>query len=162
MPTRQERVVVELREVVEGNEAGLPESLDTMADRFIRSTDRTAWAFWRDLDVSQRRAWELAGPLVEVSQSSVSRILREMDRRIFTAEFDAGPDVADDPDDLAGEPPLYSRQQLDVLRASTARYLVDKYTIYRLAEPNHSLPPELEGRFPELTPVSAAGTVGTR
>ncbi len=115
-----------------------------------------AWAFHHELDVSQQRAWEMPDPTATVSQSTVSRILREMDRRIFTDEYDIGPYMVEKPDQLAGRPPIegldFTRRDIEKFRDIVARYIVDKHALYhaRSGDVHAELHPELEGRFPGL------------
>jgi hypothetical protein len=122
----------------------------------ILAQNRDAWAYRHALDVSQQRAWEMAGPNATVSQSTVSRILREMDRRIFTPEYNISPDMVEEPDQLAGRPPIegldFTRQDIEKFRDIVARYVVDRYALYRArsGDPKAELHPELEGRFSGL------------
>lgn len=123
----------------------------------IQSENIRAWAFHHELDVPQHRAWEMADPVVTVSQSTISRVLREMDRRIFTTEYDIlSPDMVEEPHQLAGHPPVegldFTRRDIEKFRDIVARYVVDKHALYhaRSGAPNAKLPPELEGRFSGL------------
>lgn len=130
--------------------------IEGYTEGFIRAQNRDAWAYYHELDVSQGRAWEMAGPTATVSQSTISRVLQEMDRRIFTDEYNISPDMVEEPHQLAGQPPLkgfdFTRQDIEKFRDIVAEYVVDKHALYRAqsGDPNAELQPELEGRFPGL------------
>lgn len=160
--TRHERAV----EVYDDNlgEHFDDDELEEQAADRLRREDKRAWAFYRGTEVTQRRAWEIVDPVVPLSQSSRSRVLRKMDRRILTNEFDLGPFLAEDPDELAGEPPLsYERADLEALRDTLAEFVLDMMALYALAsgDENATFPPELEGRFPDVEHRHGPGTVNT-
>lgn len=152
--TRHEQVRMLFAETMSD---GTPDwKIEAYTEGVIRAQNRDAWAYYHELDVSQGRAWEMAGPNATVSQSTVSRILREMDRRIFTDEYNISPNMVEEPHQLAGQPPIegldFTRQDIEKFRDIVAQYIVDRYALYsaRSGDPNAELQPELEGRFSGL------------
>jgi hypothetical protein len=160
--TRHERAVEVYDDIL--GEHFDEEKAEEFTTDLLRREDKKAWAFYRGTEATQRRAWEIVDPIVPLSQSSRSRILRKMDRRILTKEFDLGPPLAEDAAELAGEPPLnYERADLEALRDTIAEFVLDMMAIYALAsgDENAPFPPELEGRFPEVEHRHGPGTVNT-
>jgi hypothetical protein len=140
------------------------DKLEEFTADHLRREDKRAWAFYRGTDVTQRRAWAIVDPVVPLSQSTRSRVLRKMDRRILTREFDLGPALAEEAAELAGEPPLnYERPDLEAIRDTIAEFELDMMALYALAsgDENAHFPPELEGRVPDVERRHDPETVNT-
>jgi len=55
-------------------------------EKAVERENQKFWALYRSLDVSQREVKDLVSPMVETSQSSVSRIIREKEDTVLTDE----------------------------------------------------------------------------
>lgn len=65
----------------------LPEGyMRDVAEKKVRNEDRLMWALYHHFDISQREALDMVDPEVEVSQSTASRVLRDMDDEILSQD----------------------------------------------------------------------------
>jgi hypothetical protein len=139
------------------------------AKRRVRREDELIWAHYRDpeTDLTQVQARDRAQRVdypdeYQIVQSSVSRLVGELDDRIVTEPIEQlnvrDPGGADH--DLGLLPrrvveklgPRYGADLLDGLRESLARFLVDRDALESFARSGEVTPRWARERFPDLDP----------
>lgn len=122
-------------------------------EEVIRKEDERLWALYRELDVSQREAVDLVEPVVDTSQATASRRIREMGEEILTSPARTAAVDAEEPIVEHWPEPLAEAYR-DVL----ARAIADLTALRELSNTTHQAPDWAAERFPEL--VGVGGQVG--
>jgi len=81
--SRAERMTDQL---VDGDDENTRNYLHELNKKTVERENQKFWALYRSLDVSQREVKDLVSPMVETSQSSVSRVIREKEDTVLTDE----------------------------------------------------------------------------
>lgn len=139
------------------------------AKRRVRWEDELIWAHYRDpgTDLTQVEARDRAQRVdypekYQIVQSSVSRLVGELDDRVITEPIEQlnvkEPGGADHDLGLLPHPvaeklgPRFGADVLDELRESLARFLVDRDALESFARSGEVTPAWARERFPDLDP----------
>jgi len=118
---------------------------EQMAERVIRQDDELIWACYRFFDVSQAEAAARADPDVETSQSTVSRVCRDLDDDILTGER-TQLSGNEEPEDLK----MHSEEWLEAYRDVLASAIVNLQALRLISSPETSTPVWAAEMYPEL------------
>jgi len=137
-----------------GGDERLRESADVTLDvdpveRIIRCENGEFWGFYNGLDRSQAELQDMVDPFVDVSQSSVSRIIRELDDRVLH-----------DPASLRitgrlqeGDLDIYPDEWLQAYRDALADAFIEIEALHRLTQRERRAPQWAAEMYPEFVGV---------
>jgi hypothetical protein len=121
--------------------------VEKAADEHVDEENRLLWALYRHLDVSQREAVGMVDPIVGLSQSTASRVIRDMADEVLLEHSDKLGEAGDD-----GLRSLehHSEPYLEAYRDVLATTIVRREALERLGSPEHDTPTWAREEFPEL------------
>jgi hypothetical protein len=123
------------------------------AESRVAQENRLLWALYRDLDVSQSEAIAFVDPLVPLSQSTASRVIREEDMAVLEgARYLAAHPV----DELhTADPAHHTEDYLEAYRDAVAEAVVDLNALQYLGSVDLPNPEWAKERYPSLVGEAA-------
>jgi hypothetical protein len=117
----------------------------TDADMIVGQEDELLWAYYRTLEVSQREAVEMVEPSADVSQSTASRAIRQMDDEMHDGNHRTlTRGIAEE------DREMYSEAWLEAYRDVLATAIVELEALGLIADAETETPPWAKATFPEL------------
>ena len=118
------------------------------ATRLVNRADRRYWALYRTLDASQSDVGELVQSRVDTSQSTVSRVINDGDKRALVDEEFV--DLGGKLDAESIREREYPDEWFEAYRDVLARAVTDKVALEIIADQHRPTPEWAARRYPEL------------